>query len=122
MEGRIQFDEFRKAAVDRGREWKFPEDTIELKAWFEKTWISGEVKTATVNEAIAAVASRHKVHPIRDWLEGLEWDRIERLPTFFLIFAGETDPIHRCGWKVAVRFGSGAHHAAWLPSRYHGDP
>lgn len=105
--GRIQFDEFRKAAVDKGREWKFPEDTIELKAWFEKTWISGEVKTATVNEAIAAVAARHKVHPIRDWLEGLEWDRIERLPTFFSDFCGAkqtpyTDAVGRSLFVSAV--------------------
>lgn len=105
--GRIQFDEFRKAAVDRGREWKFPEDTIELKAWFEKTWISGEVKTATVNEAIAAVAARHKAHPIRDWLEGLEWDRIERLPTFFSDFCGAkqtpyTDAVGRSLFVSAV--------------------
>lgn len=105
--GRIQFDEFRKAAVDRGREWKFPEDTIELKAWFEKTWISGEVKTATVNEAIAAVAARHKVHPIRDWLEALEWDRVERLPTFFSDFCGAkqtpyTDAVGRSLFVSAV--------------------
>ena len=105
--GRIQFDEFRKAAVDRGIEWKFPEDTIELKAWLEKTWISGEVKTATVNEAIAAVAARHKVHPIRDWLESLEWDRIERLPTFFSDFCGAkqtpyTDAVGRSLFVSAV--------------------
>ena len=105
--GRIRFDEFRKAVVDRDKEWKFPGDTVELKAWLEKNWISGEVKTATVNEAIEVVASRSRYHPIRDWLEGLEWDRIERLPTFFSDFCGAkqtpyTDAVGRSLFVSAV--------------------
>ncbi len=85
--GRMAFDEFRQQVTDRGHEWT-DAAVIELKAWLEKTWISGEVKTATLREAVDAVAARHTIHPVRDWLEQLEWDRIERLPTFFSDFCG----------------------------------
>lgn len=85
--GRLQFDEFGQQVTDRGQEWT-DAATTELKAWLEKHWIADEVKTATLRESIEAVAARHVVHPVRDWLQGLAWDRIERLPTFFTDFCG----------------------------------
>lgn len=85
--GRLQFDEFRQQVTNRGAEWTDAALT-ELKAWFEKRWITDEVKTSVLREAVEAVAARHPVHPIRDWLNALEWDRIERLPTFFADFCG----------------------------------
>lgn len=85
--GRLAFDEFRQQATDRGQEWT-DAAAIELKAWLEKNWITDEVKTATLREAVDAVAARHTIHPVRDWLTGLEWDRTERLPTFFSDFCG----------------------------------
>lgn len=104
---RIRFDEFRKGVVDRDREWRFPGDTIELKAWLERNWISGEVKTSTVNEAVEAVANRNRFHPVRDWLKSLEWDQTERLPTFFSDFCGAdqtpyTDAVGRSLFVSAV--------------------
>lgn len=85
--GRLVFDEFRQQVTDRGAEWT-DAATTELKAWLEKRWITDEVKTATLREAVEAVAARHSVHPVRDWLTCLEWDRVERLPTFFSDFCG----------------------------------
>lgn len=85
--GRLAFDEFRQQVTDRGLEWTDAAE-IELKAWLEKNWITDEVKTATLREAVVAIASRHTFHPVRDWLESLEWDRTERLPTFFTDFCG----------------------------------
>lgn len=85
--GRLALDEFRQQITDRGMEWTDAAE-IELKAWLEKNWITDEVKTATLREAVGVIASRHIVHPVRDWLTALEWDRVERLPTFFTDFCG----------------------------------
>ena len=102
--GLIRFDEFRQGVVNRDTDWRIPGDSIELKAWLEKNWIDGEVKTATVNEAVEAVARRHRVHPVREWLKALEWDRIERLPTFFSDFCGtpQTDYAGAVGRSLFV--------------------
>lgn len=85
--GRLQFDEFRQQITDRGEEFQDAKE-IELKAWLEKHWIAGEVKTSVVRESVCAVANRHPVHPVREKLEALAWDGIERLPTFFTDFCG----------------------------------
>jgi putative DNA primase/helicase len=85
--GRIRFDEFRQQAMLDQRELT-DADVIELKAWFEKTWISTEVKTTTVHEAVETVANRHAFHPIRTWLHSLTWDGIPRIDTFFSDYCG----------------------------------
>jgi putative DNA primase/helicase len=85
--GLIQLDEFRQWISYRGSEF-MEHQAIELKAWLEKNWISSEVKTAVVHEAIETVAARHSHHPVRDWLERLSWDGIERIPTFFKDYCG----------------------------------
>lgn len=85
--GRLRFDEFRNGIVDRGDEWT-DAALIELKAWLESTWIEGEVKTSVVREAVEGVAVRHSFHPVREWLAGLRWDGIERIPTLFADHCG----------------------------------
>ena len=85
--GRLQFDEFKQWITCDGSEFTDAEE-IELKAWLEKHWIDGEVKTSVVREAVLAVAYRHPYHPAKEKLTALEWDGEERLPTFFTDFCG----------------------------------
>lgn len=85
--GRLRWDEFRNGIVDRGDEWT-DAALIELKAWLEHSWIEGEVKTGVVREAVEGVAVRHGFHPVREWLAGLRWDGIERIPTLFADHCG----------------------------------
>lgn len=42
------------------------------------------VATTTVHEAIGWAAARRRSHPVREWLEGLEWDGIERLGSWLV--------------------------------------
>lgn len=86
-QGRLQFNEFRQWITQQGQEF-IDADEIELKAWLEKEWIDGEVKTSVVREAVLAVAYRHSHHPPREKLEALVWDGEERIPTFFTDFCG----------------------------------
>lgn len=85
--GKFQFDEFRQWITCDGDEFTDARE-IELKAWFEKEWIDGEVKTSVVREAVMAVAYRHAHHPLREKLLKLVWDGVERLPMFFPDFCG----------------------------------
>ena len=59
-------------------------DDAELAAWFERkdTYRLG-VPTMVAREAALAVAHRHKFHPVREYLEALVWDQVDRIPTFF---------------------------------------
>lgn len=85
--GRLRFDEFAQQITDNGVAWTDAR-MIELKAWFERKWITDEVKTSVLREAVDAVAERYRFNPVREWLAGLEWDMIERLPTFFSDYCG----------------------------------
>lgn len=85
--GRLRFDEFRQQVMLDGRPIA-DADAVELKAWLEKVWISSDVKTQTVHEAVEAVGARHAFHPIREWLDGLEWDGVNRVDSFFADYCG----------------------------------
>lgn len=87
--GRLRFDEFRQQVM-LDRRPLADCDVIEIKAWLEKTWIDGEVKTATVHESIEALGARHAFHPIREWLTGLRWDCVNRIDTFFGDYCGSS--------------------------------
>ena len=99
--GRLRFDEFRQGVTDREAEWA-DHNTIELKAWLEQTWITGEVKTGVVREAVETVARRHAYHPVKEWLTGLQWDQEDRIPAFFADHCGV--PISPYSCAVAHSF------------------
>jgi len=54
------------------------EDAIQYKAWLSDEQ-SFEMNTAYIHEAALAVASRNSYHPIKNYIESLEWDGKERL-------------------------------------------
>lgn len=59
-------------------------DEIEMAAWFGRPSTYGiDVPTGKAHEAAVAVAQRHAFHPVRDYLQGLEWDGEKRLESFF---------------------------------------
>lgn len=45
----------------------------------------------SVYEAARAAARRRRVHPIRDWMEGLKWDGVKRLDDWLIKHAGAED-------------------------------
>lgn len=59
-------------------EWQ-DTDTSRLVAWFERAE-QLRVPERTVEQAVPVVAWRRAFHPVREYLEGLKWDGIERLP------------------------------------------
>lgn len=93
--GVFAFDEFEKRVVLRKPgpySGSLPgilkdRDEIEIAAWFGRPDRFGiAMSSQAIHEAVYGVASRYPFHPVRDYLEGLEWDGTERLPTFFSDF------------------------------------
>ena len=67
-------------------EWGDADDTWTM-IWMERRY-GIRAKVGDVARVVAATAQRAKFHQVADWLAGLEWDGIERLPTFFSDFCG----------------------------------
>ena len=60
--------------------------------------------TAIVHEAIVWAASKRRHHPVREWLDSLEWDGVERLTVWLTRYCAVADaPLTRAvarGWLV----------------------
>jgi putative DNA primase/helicase len=87
FKGRIQFNEFSaQIAVDLA-----DIDDIKpiiIKAGLEKDWIQEKIPTSDIIDAMGVVASKSPYHPVREYLAGLKWDGIERIPHFFEDYCG----------------------------------
>lgn len=78
-------------------------DLVLLKYHLAKT-ASIEFSTAMMWDALHAVAVRYAYHPIRDFVEGLEWDGAPRLDTWLPKYCDTPDNIytHAVGRKLIV--------------------
>lgn len=85
--GRIRQDDFRQCMVLDDEPIK-KHTVFEIKAWLEKNWIAGEVKTSVLKEALEAVAVKARFHRVREWLNSLHWDGTDRIATFFPDYCG----------------------------------
>lgn len=95
LAGGIAWNEFSHRAVIRkdmpwrkiseGEYWQDRDDS-ELRGYIETIYdISAPGK---LNDVIAAVQGRNKYHPVREYLEGLEWDGIPRMDTVLIEYLG----------------------------------
>ena len=69
-------------------------DDANLRIYMEEQYnITGKDK---IKDAKDAVMTRHKVHPIREYLEGLRWDGVSRLDRLIIDYLGAEDtPLNR---------------------------
>ncbi|MEA3278874.1 MAG: virulence-associated E family protein [Pseudomonadota bacterium] len=64
-------------------------DASEVAIWLGSPYnLSLNVASSMVSEAVLVAASRNAYHPVTEYLDGLEWDGIERLPTMLSDFFG----------------------------------
>lgn len=54
-------------------------DDLRLGDWLCSTYKIKAASRAALAEAIDTVADARRFHPIREWLQGLEWDKVPRL-------------------------------------------
>lgn len=56
-------------------------DTINMKVWFAEAW-RVEPNQNLINEAICFVAKKNTFHPVKNYLDKLEWDGVKRIDTW----------------------------------------
>jgi putative DNA primase/helicase len=81
------------------------EDSARTASWFTAE-VGFEPTSRMVDEAVAAVARRHVVHPVRDWLSSLKWDQVERLNGFAASYLGAPESKYAAAvgrrWLIAA--------------------
>lgn len=98
----LGFDEFSLKTVARAETpWGYTgtwNDTQDLKAatWLQKHGIA--VSSMVASQAIQLVASDHPYHPIRDYLDSLDWDGQPRLENWLSEYLG----VERSAYSIAI--------------------
>jgi predicted P-loop ATPase len=103
--GSVIYDEFAQKIIVRlpvpwdnegsqyPRQWADGDDT-NFAMWLQRRGVN--VNPATVGRAVAASIGAMAVHPVRDYLQSLEWDGKPRLEGWTLDYLGADDtPLHR---------------------------
>lgn len=80
-------------------------DSARACSWLSRRY-GLDVKPTLIDAAVAVIAERRRVHPVRDWLEGLKWDGQPRADLLFVRYFGAEDTEYARG--VAARFLIGA--------------
>lgn len=65
------------------------EDYSRVVMWLEERGVV--VNTRTAEEAVKVVAESNQYHPVREWMNALEWDGIERLDFWLIDYMGAPD-------------------------------
>lgn len=89
MSGRFRYNDFSQMVEIDGNPIK---DTDESKIML---WLSSvydlEMPTKRVSEVVQTIASEDSYHPVRQWLEGLQWDLSPRLDNMLSVYFGAED-------------------------------
>ncbi len=84
-------------------------DTARLANWFARTWICGmrpiNPSAKTLEPSIVVAAEANSYHPVRDYLNGLEWDSNPRLDTFAANYLGGELTPYACAVGAAFLIG-----------------
>lgn len=118
-DGVLAYDEFGLAVVSRREppmrsqdapanyeagDWT-DEDSARTVAWFASE-IGFEPTVSQVDQAVATVAKKTVVHPVRDWLSSLTWDDVPRLSDFAAVYLGAPTSAYAAAvgrrWMIAA--------------------
>jgi predicted P-loop ATPase len=93
LPGQLVFDEMLQAAVLIGDDTRRAVRDADISALRDQLQHTGFPRMAwdTVYRAVEVVSDRQRVHPVRNYLDGLAWDRVERLPRLFPDYFGTPD-------------------------------
>lgn len=74
---------------DRGAITWANRDDANLRVYFEKMYeITAKDK---IKDAVQSIFTEHRFHPVRDYLNGLRWDGVERLDRLIIDYIGAED-------------------------------
>ena len=91
--GRLRFDAFRRAVTLDGKPLR-DADLTRMSCWVEEVYQAAPSRDLLF-EVASCVAEDHAFHPVRDWLDGLVWDGVERAPSLLARMLGAAPtPLH----------------------------
>jgi predicted P-loop ATPase len=102
--GALAFDEMAQAPVYMPDKKLLSDGHVTaIHEWLQQNGLPRISKDA-VHQAADFHARARSYHPVRDYLDGLEWDRIERLPTWLRCYLGadETEYTSRIGTMFLI--------------------
>lgn len=115
LHGLLALNEFSHRIVfRRPAPWHRPEDAginledhdvLACKAFLSQKF-KFEPKTAVIYEAFEVIAHRALYHPVKDYLNSLKWDGVERVKNWLINFMGAEDDLYTR--TVGVKFLLGA--------------
>ncbi|HEX7936753.1 MAG TPA: virulence-associated E family protein [Paraburkholderia sp.] len=89
------------AVIQSERQWSREGDSTRLQEYIERQY-QLTTTTEAISKVVHAHAEMHRVHPLRDWLDSLEWDGEKRIDTWLTRYCGAADtPFNR---EVGRRF------------------
>ena len=95
-------------------------DVIQLRAWLARNQ-DYDPGTSVIQDAIVCVSNIYAYHPVRNYLNALEWDGKARLDTFLIDYLGAPDSLYtqtvgKCVLMAAVArvFKPGCQHDSML--------
>ncbi|MDE6670908.1 MAG: toprim domain-containing protein [Ruminococcus sp.] len=90
--GKIEFNELTQMRTFNREEWK---DVTEnrIKLHLEKEY-SMSTSIESINQVCSIISDDNKYHPIKEYLEAVQWDGKPRLKSIFTDFLGATDNIY----------------------------
>jgi putative DNA primase/helicase len=98
LKGAIAFDEFEQRAITkRNFPWRkithktrflIDRDDANIEHYLENGYGIGAGKLVT---AMDVIYERTRFHPVRDYLQGLVWDGVDRVDTLFIDYLGAAD-------------------------------
>ncbi|MDE5569211.1 MAG: toprim domain-containing protein [Ruminococcus sp.] len=90
--GKIRFNKLKQLRSYGKNDW---DDIIDshLKLYLEEEY-SVTASIDTINHACNIIADKHKYHPIKEYLNSVQWDGIHRIKSVFTDFLGATDNIY----------------------------
>ena len=112
FKGKLGIDQFsHKLMIRGGLPWDKREDPrqvedsdpIKFQEWLQKNEINVKAKN-TVIDAMLSVASENPFNPLQDYLNGLEWDGVERIDTWLMdrLGAENTPYVRAVGRKFLI--------------------
>lgn len=85
----VKFGDLPWAKLDKSNPTWTDDDDAGLRYLLEKDY--GIVAKGKCDDAVTYVHQHHAFHPVRDYLNSLEWDGQERLDTLFIDYLGSPD-------------------------------
>lgn len=88
--GKIQYNEFTCRKQFERENWTDKDDS-RIKLYIERKYGIKNVTVDNIVHACNILTDENKYHPIKDYLNGLKWDGVNRIETLFIDFLGAKD-------------------------------